>query len=365
MALATTPMPHNEEPRATPRAGALSLRIIAAALVIGFCYWAASVVMTLLLSILIAYFLDPFVEWLERFRLPRVLGSLIALGMMSGVLIFIGWMTYERINSFIQDWPKYQAPIQKVAQEIDRRIQRLERGVTEIAPNQQAESPAPTQAPTGGPGSRIRELLLAGLGSIYNVLLAATFVPFLVFFMLAGKRDVWHGTMQLFPPTERTRVKNTLEEIAVMLRSYIVGNVMVAGILVVLSAAFFWTLGLDYAVLIGLVSGVLNLVPYLGFVLSVLPPLVIGLVKYDTLWPFLWIAGVLGFFHLVAVNLLVPALVGRKVHLNALAVTVALLFWGWLWGGIGFILAIPITATVKVVCDRVDRWQHVGRWLGA
>ncbi|MGH9816967.1 MAG: AI-2E family transporter, partial [Candidatus Acidiferrales bacterium] len=210
MALATTPMPHNEEPRATPRAGALSLRIIAAALVIGFCYWAASVVMTLLLSILIAYFLDPFVEWLERFRLPRVLGSLIALGMMSGVLIFIGWMTYERINSFIQDWPKYQAPIQKVAQEIDRRIQRLERGVTEIAPNQPAESPAPTQAPTGGPGSRIRELLLAGLGSIYNVLLAATFVPFLVFFMLAGKRDVWHGTMQLFPPTERTRVKNTL-----------------------------------------------------------------------------------------------------------------------------------------------------------
>ena len=99
--------------------------------------------------------------------------------------------------------------------------------------------------------------------------------------------------------------------------------------------------------------------------LSVLPPLVLGLSKYDNLWPFLWIALVLGFFHLIAVNVLVPSLVGRKVHLNALAVTVALLFWGWLWGGIGFILAIPITATVKVVCDRVDRWQPIGRWLGA
>ncbi len=364
MALATTPMPHTDEPPSpsAPRAGAVSLRIIAAALVIGFCYWAASVVMTVLLSILLAYFLDPLVEWLERFRMPRVLGSLIALGMVTGVLAFIGWLTYLRINDFVLEWPKYQAPIRKVAEEIDQRIKRLERGMIEAAPT---EPTVPAPEPPSPPSSAVRQAVLAGLGSLYNVLLAATFVPFLVFFMLASKRDLWHGTMQLFPPTERTRVKVTLEEIALMLRGYIVGNAMVAGILVVLSGIFFWIIGLDYPVLAGLVSGFLNMVPYLGFVLSVLPPLVIGLAKYSNLWPFLWIAGVLGFFHLIAVNVLVPALVGKKVHLNALAVTIALLFWGWLWGGIGFILAIPITATVKVVCDRVDRWQPVGRWLGA
>jgi len=363
MALATTPMPHSEEPRIAPRAGAISLRIIAAGLVIGFCYWAASVVMTLLLSILIAYFLDPLVEWLERFRLPRVLGSLIALALMTGVLVILGMMTYEGITAFVRDWPtKYQPPIKKVAAEVDRRIRIFEMGVKDIGPEQPELASPPAVSSSR---SSVREILLAGLGSLYNVLLAATFVPFLVFFMLAGKRDLWHGTMQLFPPTDRTQVKLTLEEIAVMLRSYIVGNAMVAGILVVLSTIFFWMIGIDYPLLAGLVSGALNLVPYMGFVLSVLPPLVLGLSKYDNLWPFLWIALVLGFFHLIAVNVLVPALVGRKVHLNALAVTVALLFWGWLWGGIGFILAIPITATVKVVCDRVDRWQPVGRWLGA
>ena len=362
MALATTPMPHTEEQPSAPRPGAVSLRIIAAALVIGFCYWAASVVMTLLLSILIAYFLDPLVEWLERFRMPRVLGSLIALGLLTGVFVFLGWLTYLRINDLIEEWPKYQAPIRQVAAEIDHRLKRIERGVIDIAPPQPT-LPAPAAASSG---SSVREIVLAGLGSLYNMLLAATFVPFLVFFMLVGKRDLWHGTMQLFPPTERTRVKVTLEEIAIMLRGYIVGNAMVAAILVVLSTLFFWIIGLDYPMLAGLVSGVLNLVPYMGFVLSVLPALVLGLPKYGNhVWPFVWIALVLGFFHLIAVNVLVPALVGKKVHLNALAVTVALLFWGWLWGGIGFILAIPITATVKVVCDRVERWQPVGRWLGA
>ncbi len=70
-------------------------------------------------------------------------------------------------------------------------------------------------------------------------------------------------------------------------------------------------------------------------------------------------------FHLVAMNVLIPALVGRQVRVNALALTISLLFWGWLWGGVGLLLAIPITATLKVICDHVESWQPVGRWLSA
>jgi predicted PurR-regulated permease PerM len=71
------------------------------------------------------------------------------------------------------------------------------------------------------------------------------------------------------------------------------------------------------------------------------------------------------FLHIIGLNVLMPAIVGRRVHLNALAVTAALLFWGWLWGAVGLILAIPITATVKVICDHSEGWEPVGRWLGA
>jgi predicted PurR-regulated permease PerM len=74
---------------------------------------------------------------------------------------------------------------------------------------------------------------------------------------------------------------------------------------------------------------------------------------------------VLSGLHILALNVLIPAIVGRRVHLNALAVTIALLFWGWIWGAMGLILAIPITATVKVICDHVPAWRPAGRWLGA
>jgi predicted PurR-regulated permease PerM len=93
--------------------------------------------------------------------------------------------------------------------------------------------------------------------------------------------------------------------------------------------------------------------------------LLVGLKQYHTVTPFIGIFAMLAFFHIVTANLLIPALVGWRVRLNALALTISLLFWGWMWGAMGLILAIPITAVLKVVCDHVESLQPVGRWLSA
>ena len=118
-----------------------------------------------------------------------------------------------------------------------------------------------------------------------------------------------------------------------MLRSFVAGNALIALILMLASWGFFLLMHLDYPFLLGSVSGVLNLVPYLGALLAWVPPLLIGLAQWNTVGPYLLVAAVLSFFHIMGMNVLMPAIVGRRVHLNALAVTVALLFWGWLWGG--------------------------------
>ena len=334
-------------------ASSASVRIIATGIVIGFCYWAASVVMTLLVSILIAYMLDPVVEWLERFRIPRGVGALIVVLVSIGLIVLLGAAVYGRAAQFAENWPAYSAILKEAASDLQKKIEKI------VPSTEPATRPAVRLAPESP-----WQMLLRGLGSLYSILLFVSFVPFLVFFMLAAKRDVWHGTLQLFPSTERTRVKQALDAVSSMLRSYVVGNLIVAAILAVASWLFFWMIGLDYPFLAGLVSGTVNLVPYLGVVLAWIPPLVVVLTTFRSMGPFIGIAAVLAFFHLIAVNVLMPALVGKKVHLNALAVTISLLFWGWLWGGIGLILAIPITATMKVICDHVDGWEPVGRWIG-
>ncbi len=340
-----------------------SQRIIAAGILLVFLYYAASVLMTVVLAMLLAYFLDPVVEWLEGMKLPRSLGSLLVVLLMVALVAAILSGIWFRVTAFVNDWPKYSGKLRAVTQGVERRIQKIEQGVSQIEPQDTRSRPAiRIEEPRS---AQVHSLLLQGLGSITSVLVVASFVPFLVFFMLNSKRDVWHATLQLFPPTKRTQVKLTLEEVGRVLRGYVMGNFFVALILGGASAAFFWLMDLDYPFLAGGMSGVLNLVPYLGTLLSWAPPIVLGLTKWNSLGPFLVIIGVLTFYHLLALNILFPALVGRKVQLNALAVTLALLFWGWLWGAMGLLLGIPITASIKVICDHVEGWEPVGRWMSA
>lgn len=355
-------MPLEETRVAPPASGSsASARIIAAGIVIAFCYWASSVLVTLLVAVLMAYFLDPLVTWLEYVRVPRALGSLFVLMVTLALLMVLAWSLVDRVDQFGQDWPTYRAPLQSVAGAIQRKLDIFEARVSELEPEAQ---PGPsviriTESHT------LRDAIVSRLGSLYSLVLAATFVPFLVFFMLAAKRQVWHATMQLFPATQRTQVKQTLADVTHVLRSYVIGTALVGLILVLANWLFFWWIGLDFAFLIALVSGLLNLVPYIGVVMAWVPPLLIGLKQFHTAGPFVGIFVVLLTLHLIAANLLIPALVGWRIRLNALALTVSLLFWGFLWGAMGLILAIPITAVIKVICDHVEPWQPIGRWLSA
>jgi predicted PurR-regulated permease PerM len=349
-----------EEVRISARSNP-SQRIIALGIVFAFLYVASSIVMTLLLAVLVAYFLDPAVGALERIHIPRALGALLVLMAVTAIFAGMGYLIVVRAEQFATDWPRYSAVLRHATTAFDRQIATVEKQVEAIAPLAE-KGRAPSRSTEPPP---IREWLFQGVGSLYSILLVATFVPFLVFFMLAAKRRIWSATMVLFPDEHRDRVKEALDKVSSMLRSFVAGNCLVALILALSSWAFFLAIHLDYPFLTGGVSGLLNLVPYLGAVLAWVPPFLIGMAQWNTVGPYFGVAAVLTLLHIVGLNILMPAIVGRRVHLNGLAVTIALLFWGWLWGAIGLILAIPITATIKVICDYTDGWEPFGHWLGA
>jgi predicted PurR-regulated permease PerM len=134
-------------------------------------------------------------------------------------------------------------------------------------------------------------------------------------------------------------------------------------LLSVASSILFAAVRLPYWQVVGPLSGFLSLIPYIGMPMALIPPMVAALPKGDpALYLFLLVC--VGLLHLFALNLLYPKFVGSRVHLNPLAVTIALMLWGMLWGGIGLILAIPITAGIKAVCDNVSSLKPYGRLLG-
>ena len=238
-----------EEPKLASASSA-SGKIIAAGIVIAFCYWAASVLVTLLVAVLLAYFLDPVVTWLEEWHVPRALGSLIVVLFTIAAVLLLTVFMIERADQFGQDWPKYREPLHKIATAVQQKMSNFEEHVSEIGPT---PTPVPGQTIVTVEPHPIRAAVIARLSSVYEVLLAATFVPFLLFFMLAAKRQVWHATMQLFPSTRRTEVKETLADVTQVLRSYVIGTALVGLVLVIFSWLLFWGMGLEFPFLLGLV----------------------------------------------------------------------------------------------------------------
>jgi predicted PurR-regulated permease PerM len=148
-----------------------------------------------------------------------------------------------------------------------------------------------------------------------------------------------------------------------MIRGFIAGNVLIGLINALVSTIVFWQLGIPYFYFLGVISGFASLVPYLGIFLALLPPLAGGLGIVNRTGMLTILATVVG-LHVVTLNVLYPKIVGKRLRLNPLAITLSLLFWAWIWGAMGLILAVPIVGTTKIICDYIDPLRGLGAWLG-
>jgi predicted PurR-regulated permease PerM len=131
----------------------------------------------------------------------------------------------------------------------------------------------------------------------------------------------------------------------------------------VVSMAVFGFLGLPYFYFLGVISGFLSLMPYLGVILAAIPPLAAGLGTLRETGLVLIIVTVLG-LHLFSMNVLYPKVIGKRLQLNPLLVTISLLVWGWIWGALGLVLAVPVMGAIKIICDHVNSLRPVGEWMG-
>jgi predicted PurR-regulated permease PerM len=349
---------HSETPVASASASA---KIIAIAVLFGCIYYASSVVITLICSILIAAVLDPGVRAMEGYRIPRWLASLIMVLLMLTVAYLVIYAIYDRAQAFIDSMPKLVERLKQITAHLQITAHNIQQTTQTIMPASPEANMPTVRLQQESP---YMQFLLGKLGSVYAFTVTVMFIPFLVFFMLTSKNQMWAASLNLFPIHRRQQAEEVIHAIARMLRQFVVGNLFVGLISAGLITPVFAIIHLQYALLLGPLSAILSLVPYIGVALGILPPLLVALMQYDTTGPFITIGIAVAVVHFVAVNVLTPKLVGQRVNLNALAVTISMMFWSWLWGGFGLVLAVPITAAIKAVCDNVEALKPYGAWMG-
>lgn len=344
--------------RKADHVSAAAQTIVAVAVVLVLCYVAKLVLITLLVSILLAFLLEPLVEGLRRIHVPRSVGSFVAVLALLAVLYGLTYLFYNRAAAFVSELPKYTVNIRQAIARFRKSTESLEKTrQTMLAPEAGDRTLQVEQKLNWA------EVLTRSAASVWDFVLVVSFIPFLVYFMLSWQHHVRAATVMLFRLENRDLAYKTLGHIAGMIRSFIVGNLLIGLLMALVSMGLFAAVDLPYSYFLGLISGFLSLVPYLGLFLAVMPPVFAGLGLLSGGELLVVCVGVT-VLHLFGINVLYPQILGRRLQLNPLVVTIALLVWGWIWGGMGLILAVPITGAMKIIFDHVEALQPYGVWMG-
>jgi predicted PurR-regulated permease PerM len=162
---------------------------------------------------------------------------------------------------------------------------------------------------------------------------------------------------------ERIDVPLFVSRASNMVRGFVIGNLIIGVVMSVVTVGVLELLKVQGAIPLGIASGILNLIPFLGLVLATAVPCIAALMQFSSVGPFVIIAVSVIALHLISANILIPKFVGSRVNIGPVSATLGILFWGWLWGVVGLLLAIPLTAFVKIVADSHPSLIHLSNLL--
>lgn len=334
-------------------------------------HWGAPFFIPLLVALMIAYALSSVTELLTRVLRWRVLAATVVVSGLLGIMGAAAWAWSDDVVALWQRVPEASraiaASFKSMAQKPSSPMAEVKKAAAEIeAIAQTGKASPPPQQPTAAPsGSSFWGLVWEGGKTTAGVAAQVLVVIFLVFFMLASGDMFKRKLVRIFGDTlsEKKITVQAIDEIDTQIRRYLL-VILVCNLLVGTGTYIaFRMLGVNYPELWGLFAGVIHTAPYFGPAIVAGLSLVAGFMQFHE-WP--------RAFLVAGVSVIVATLVGsvfatwlsaRQTRMNTTATFVGLLFFGWIWGLWGILLAIPLLAIVKAICERSEAWQPVAELL--
>lgn len=355
----------------------LSLTVLTVLAVIFALHWGRAFFIPLMLGVMISYAFSPFVNLMQKWRIPRAIGAAVLLiGMVGGA----GSLVYslsDDATQLIETLPdaaeKFRKTLRKEWGTSSGSMEKMQKaaGQLERAANETI-TPA-TTAPKGvtrvlieKPKLNITDYLWSGTAGAAVFAGQAVMVLFLTYFLLVAGDTFRRKLVKISGPTlsKKKITLHVLDEITAQIQRYLLVHIFTSILVGVATwLAFLW-IGLEHAAIWGIASGVFNMIPYLGPAIVTGGTGLVGLLQFGTVGMALAVAGIALAITSLEGYLLTPWLTGRASRLNAVMIFVGVLFWGWLWGVWGLLLGVPIIMMIKAICDRVEDFKSVGELLG-
>lgn len=339
--------------------------------------YAQPVLIPVVVAVLISYVLAPVVDAMARHGIPRGLGSTIVILLLCGA---VGTGVFTLTGQAMAIVEKVPEAARRMADRMERKgrgepagaIEKVQEAAKEVQQAAEAAS-SPDPVPRGvqrvqivEPAFAARDYVWAGGMGLVALASQTAMVLFLVFFLLVTGDLFKRKLVKIAGPT-LTKKKITvqiMDEINAQISSFLVVQVITSAIVGAATAAALWWLGVEQYLVWGLIAGIFNSIPYVGPILVSGALAVIAFMQFNDVTRTVYVAGTTLVITSLEGWLLTPVLMSRAAQMNPVAIFVGLLFWSWLWGVMGTILAVPMLMMLKAVCDRVEDLQPVGELLG-
>lgn len=355
----------------------MTLSVLATIATILTLQYAQSVLIPIVIGILIAYSLDPFVNTLARARVPRSIGAGAVLIVLVGLL---GAGTYGLTGEIMAIVTEVPQAAQRIRVRVEQRIhqpggaiQQVQKAATEIEKTAQVASQpaqpnagAPTKVQVVQPAINVGAYIFSGGVNIAMAIGQAIVILFLVYFLLVTGDLYKRKIVKIAGPHlwQKKLTVQILEDISAQIASFIRVEVLTSAVVAAATMAALWYLGLQEWIVWGLLAGIFNSIPYLGPVVVTGGLGIVAFLQFDSIGQTALIVGVALVITSLEGFMLTPALMSRAARMNPVAVFVGLLFWSWVWGVWGAVLAVPMLMMLKAVCDHIEDLQPVGELLG-
>ncbi len=319
-------------------------------------YVGKDVLIPIAFAAIFAVVLYPVSRFLEQHRVPRVLAITIAIVLACSILFGVATFIAMQIGQFSEDVPRLREQGTRYFTDLQAYIHETF-GFT--YPQQLRWLRQGAEAALTGENGMLNQTLLTFVDITTLVVLA----PLYAFLFLYYKELLVEFFIRVFSHGSST-VREVLSEIRLVIKSYIVGLLFETIIIAVLNSIALLLLGVEYAILFGVIAAVLNLIPYVGILIGAILPTVMALITTNSIWPPLGVIGAFTFIQFLDNNFIVPYVVGSRISINAIISIIAVVVGGALWGISGMFLSLPAVAIMKVIFDRVDSLKPWGMLFG-
>ena len=353
----------------------LALTVIAIAVAMYVLQWAQEVFIPIVLSVLVSYALEPLVLGLMRLRLPRIAASALVVTLITGTLGYTAYSLSDDAAAIVAQMPEAATKLRAVLRReraANGTIENVKRAAEELQKTAD-EAAAPRSAPRGvqrvqveEPTIDVREYLSWGSASLLALGGQAVLIVFFVFFLLASGDMFKRKLVRVVGPSlEKKKITvQILGDINTQIERFLLVRVITSVAVGVATWIAFRIVGLEQAGVWGLAAGIFNSIPYFGPVIVAAGTSVIAFLQFGTISMALFVSGVSLAITSLEGWILTPWLTSRTARTNEVAVFVGLIFFGFIWGIWGTLLAVPMMVALKACCDRIEDLKPVGEMLG-